>query len=62
MKRKSCITGKVVDLLFPNKGIVETPEGNAHVKGVIPGQTISFIVAQTQQITPLLRVSMKKIN
>ena len=48
MKRKSCITGKVVDLLFPNKGIVETPEGNAHVKGVIPGQTISFIVKKNR--------------
>ncbi|XME02953.1 23S rRNA (uracil(1939)-C(5))-methyltransferase RlmD [Lachnospiraceae bacterium C1.1] len=48
MKRKTIIRGKVVDLLFPNKGIVETPEGNAHVKGVIPGQTISFVVKRNR--------------
>ena len=48
MKKKTIISGKVVDLLFPNKGIVETPEGNAHVKGVIPGQTISFIVKRNR--------------
>ena len=48
MKKKTIISGKVVDLLFPNKGIVETPEGNAHVKGVIPGQTISFVVKRNR--------------
>ena len=48
MKKNTKIIGKVTEVLFPNKGIVEAEEGIAHVKGVIPGQTISFVVKKNR--------------
>ena len=46
MKKGEIYTGKVVDLKFPNKGMVEYSDENGvvHVcvKGVFPGQTVSY--------------------
>ena len=44
MKKGQIYEGKVIDVDFPNKGIVECEEGKAIVKNVIPGQTVSFMV------------------
>ncbi|MCR5777197.1 MAG: 23S rRNA (uracil(1939)-C(5))-methyltransferase RlmD [Lachnospiraceae bacterium] len=48
MKKNVKYTGKVIDVLFPNKGIVETEEGTAVVKGTILGQTVSFAVKRNR--------------
>lgn len=44
MKQAKLMTGKVIELSFPNKGIVETEDGICVVKNTIPGQTVSFFV------------------
>ena len=38
------LVGTVIGSDFPNKGIVESPEGRGVVKGTLPGQTVSFSV------------------
>ena len=43
-KKARLMTGKVVELDFPNKGIVESEDGICVVKNTIPGQTVSFFV------------------
>ena len=42
MKKNEIYEGIVTELKFPNKGIVQTEEGNVTVKGVLPGQKVSF--------------------
>ncbi len=42
MKKNEIYEGIVTELKFPNKGIVRTEEGNVTVKGVLPGQKVSF--------------------
>lgn len=44
MKKGQIYEGKVIDVDFPNKGIVECEEGRAIVKNTIPGQKVSFMV------------------
>ena len=45
MKKKQQYEGKIEKVLFPNKGIAVTPEGErAVVKNTLPGQTVSFVV------------------
>ena len=44
MKKNKLMTGKVIGLDFPNKGIVQTEDGICVVKNTIPGQTVSFFV------------------
>lgn len=47
MKKGVEYTGKVVGISFPNKGKVDCKEeGMATVKGVIPGQTVRFVVSK----------------
>lgn len=46
MKKGQIYTGTVTKLKFPNKGIVESAEGTAIVKDVIPGQRVSFSVTK----------------
>lgn len=41
MKKGDIVTGKVVAIDFPNKGIVETEEGRVIVKNTLVGQTVS---------------------
>jgi len=48
MKKKEIYTGTVKELKFPNKGIVCTDEGDVTVKGVLPGQTISFMLTKVK--------------
>jgi len=48
MKKKEIYTGTVRELKFPNKGIVCTDEGDVTVKGVLPGQTISFMLTKVK--------------
>ncbi len=50
MKRGEIVQGKVVKVSFPNKGIVETAEGDRlRVKGVLPGQTVSVRVKKSSK-------------
>ena len=50
MKRGEIVQGKVVKVSFPNKGIVETAEGDKlRVKGVLPGQTVSVRVKKSSK-------------
>ena len=44
MKKARLMTGRVIGLDFPNKGIVEAEDGICVVKNTIPGQTVSFFV------------------
>ena len=48
MKKKEIYTGTVRELKFPNKGIVCTEEGDVTVKGVLPGQTVSFMLTKVK--------------
>ncbi len=50
MKRGEIVQGKVIKVSFPNKGIVETAEGDKlRVKGVLPGQTVSVRVKKSSK-------------
>ncbi len=50
MKRGEIVQGKVIKVSFPNKGIIETAEGERlRVKGVIPGQTVSVRVKKASK-------------
>ncbi len=50
MKRGEIVQGKVIKVNFPNKGIVETVEGDClRVKGVLPGQTVSVRVKKSSK-------------
>lgn len=44
MKKGDILSGTVKQVDFPNKGIVETPEGDCMVKNVLPGQKVTFVV------------------
>ncbi|MCR4590697.1 MAG: 23S rRNA (uracil(1939)-C(5))-methyltransferase RlmD [Lachnospiraceae bacterium] len=46
MKKNGIYEGTVTELKFPNKGVVCTEEGNVLVKGVLPKQTVSFILTK----------------
>ncbi|MCR5488350.1 MAG: 23S rRNA (uracil(1939)-C(5))-methyltransferase RlmD [Lachnospiraceae bacterium] len=48
MKQKRIFVGKVSSLAFPNKGTVQTEEGDVVVKNVIPGQTVSFVLSKNR--------------
>ncbi len=48
MKRKDIISGKILRVEFPNKGIMETPEGRVIVKNTLPGQKVSCIITKTR--------------
>ena len=48
MKKGEIYSGKVNDIKFPNKGIVETGDGMVVVKNTIPGQTISFVLRKNK--------------
>ena len=50
MKRGEIVQGKVIKVSFPNKGIIETAEGDRlRVKGVLPGQTVSVRVKKASK-------------
>lgn len=44
MKKGQVLTGVVERVDFPNKGIVNTPEGQCTVKNVLPGQQITLVI------------------
>lgn len=44
MKKGQILTGVVERVDFPNKGIVNTPEGQCMVKNVLPGQKITLVI------------------
>ena len=46
MKKNEIYEGTVSELRFPNKGVVCTAEENVIVKGVLPGQTVSFVLTK----------------
>ncbi len=48
MKRKDIITGKIARVEFPNKGIIETPEGKIIVKNALPGQRVSCAITKAR--------------
>ena len=49
MKKGELITGKVLEVRFPNKGIVHTQEGDCIVKNVIPGQLVEARVTKKRK-------------
>ena len=48
VKKGQVLLGTVERVDFPNKGIVDTPEGQCVVKNVLPGQKISFVVQKNR--------------
>ena len=48
MKKGSLLTGKVIRLDYPNKGIVQTDEGLLEVACALPGQTVLCRVKKTR--------------
>ena len=46
MKKNEIYEGTVEEIRFPDKGVVCTPEGKVIVKGVLPGQTVSFVLTK----------------
>ena len=49
VKKGQVLLGTVERVDFPNKGIVDTPEGQCVVKNVLPGQKISFVVQKKEK-------------
>lgn len=49
MKKGQELIGRVVRMDYPNKGIVETEEGNVRVNGALPGQTIRLTVKKSRK-------------
>ncbi len=52
MKKGQELTGKVVDVLFPNKSIVDTDEGPVIAKNGIPGDTVKVRVTKLRKGKP----------
>ena len=52
MKKHEVYEGKVLEVKFPNKGVVETEEGLCTVKNTIPGDTVSFRVMKVRKNKP----------
>ncbi len=52
MKKHEVLQGKVLEVKFPNKGIVETEEGLCTVKNALPGDTVSFRVMKVRKNKP----------
>ena len=48
MKKKDIVTGRIVRVEFPNKGIMETPEGKVIVKNTLPGQKVSCVIIKNR--------------
>lgn len=48
MKKGQVLTGTVERVDFPNKGIVNTPEGQCIVKNVLPGQEITIVIQKNR--------------
>lgn len=50
MKRGQEVVGKVIKVTFPNKGIIETEDGDKlRVKGVLPGQVVKARVKKSSR-------------
>ncbi len=52
MKKGQILSGKVIRLDYPNKGIVETEEGICLVKNVLPGQWITLMIHKMRKGKP----------
>ena len=52
MKKGQELTGKVVDVLFPNKSIIETEEGPVTAKNGIPGDTVKVRISKLRKGKP----------
>ena len=48
MKKKEVYTGIVKRVEFPNKGIIEAPDGKIAVKGVLPDQKVSVQIQKVR--------------
>jgi 23S rRNA (uracil-5-)-methyltransferase RumA len=49
MKKGQILSGQVIRLDFPNRGIVETKAGEFAVKNTLPGQQITFAITKIRQ-------------
>ncbi len=56
MKKGQILSGKVIRIDYPNKGIVETEEGVCVVKNVLPGQRITLMIHKMRKGKPEGRV------
>jgi len=52
MKKGQELVGKVIDVNFPNKAIIETEEGLVTAKNGIPGQTVKVRILKTRKGKP----------
>ena len=52
MKKGQELTGKVVDVLFPNKAIIDTEEGLVSAKNGIPGDTVKVRISKVRKGKP----------
>ncbi|MCL2717915.1 MAG: 23S rRNA (uracil(1939)-C(5))-methyltransferase RlmD [Lachnospiraceae bacterium] len=52
MKKGQTLTGKVIRLDFPNRGIVETEAGYCVVKNTLPGQMITLTINKIRKSLP----------
>ena len=50
MKKGQEITGRVIRMDFPNKGIIETEDGILKVNGALPGQLVRCSVKKARRI------------
>jgi len=56
LKKGQTLTGQVIRLDFPNRGIIAADEGQCLVKNVIPGQKITFTINKTRKSIPEARL------
>ncbi len=52
MKKGQILEGKVLDVTFPNKAIIETEEGQVTAKNGIPGQKVKVRILKTRKGKP----------
>ena len=52
MKKGQELTGKVIDVLFPNKAIIDTEEGLVSAKNGIPGDTVKVRISKVRKGKP----------
>ena len=52
MKKGQELTGKVTDVIFPNKALVETEDGPVSAKNGIPGDVVKVRITKVRKGKP----------
>lgn len=56
MKKGQILEGKVIEVNFPGKAVIETEEGNVSAKGGLPGDRVKVMVTKLRKGKPEARI------